>query len=590
MAYLPTDPNLVKDDEDKEKGSQGPVLGAPGATPIQGTGGGGQAPQAGAAPKPSKSGAFTNLLSYVGANKGNDGAMAGDIGGNVANQATAADTAGSTFKTNATTAIEKNTVRDDGTVAKVKALPTSPAPVPPVRTATEPPVPAPTPAAPIDGKQFTTQYNANYTGPNSAVDVGGFAETGAAYGKVDNLGRMAGGDLSDRGVLLDDVYGKNGNQYRSGERKLDSFILGAGEQGQETLKNVANLYGNYSDNFEGIKNYIGTRTAGEEAGTGLVGGAIDTTKQTRLDTRGAVDTAKTGFGEIFDPLKKQAQTQTDASKVGYEQLTKGDRAALEKQGIDFGTYQFLSSLPGFNFKSIVDGPQAYGLGDLANDGTESSYTELLGLLGGAGANAESTYEFKTGGKEAGIDQSLVKDATTLSKDVGGKINTANTKRLMADSEWNTVSSDPAAFLSRNPEKLGLTQAQADWIIKWSGMDVASLFRKAPTPTLGDSLSPAQQEQLTGLFGRLGLDPAPLTPSGNTGSKGYVFDLARVASIFQPMTIDVGNIGPITDPVLSGVSGNYGNTGGVGGVVVSDKRKKTDIRDTEWAEIKNFLKS
>lgn len=602
MAYLPTDPNK-DEDKDKQESGAGPVLGAPTATPIQGTGGGGQAPAAGAAPKPSKSGAFTNLMSYVGANKGNDGAMATDVGGHVASQATAADTAGANFQKTATDTIEKNTIRDDGTVAKVKALPTgkappapapaAPAPVAPAPVAPPTPAPAapapapgapqPTPPAPapdpraIDAGRFDTQYNATYQGPQSAVDIDGYGDTDAAFRRVDTYGQMAGGDMSDRGVLLDDVYGQDGKQYRSGERKLDSFILGAGEQGQQTLKNVADLYSGYSGNFEGIKNHIGNRTAGEEAGTGLIGSAIDTTKQTRLDTRGASDEARAGFSEIFDPLKAKADEQTLAGSTEYKALSSGDKAALAEYGITPAAYEYLKTVPGFQFKSLIaNGPAAYGIGDFATEESQTDYNQLLSLLAGAGAeNAESQYEFNKGGKDLTVNSSAVNSANQTAFIMPKAEEKAANIQKVADQEWASVTADPGAYIMLNYPRLGLTKEQAIALRSNSPEGLLSLFKQNAPATVADGMSDREYTEVSNFYKSQGLEPPKR--SGNT-TWVYQFDQAKAKQW--------GDTAPVYEEQQ-----NEGDIQALesDSITTSDRRKKTDIRDTKWSQIQEFLK-
>jgi hypothetical protein len=611
MAYLPTDPeNEEEQTGGAQEGAAGPVLGAPGATPIQGSGGG-QSPQSGSQTKPTKSGSFTNLMSYVGANKGNDAAMAGSIRNNVQQSAGAADQSGNQFKQTAQTEIESKTIRDDGTIGKVKALPTPPAPQPaPQPAAAGQPHPA---ATPINSQQFATQYNATYTGPQSAVDVTGFGDTQAAFDKVDKYGKAAGGDMSDRGSLLSDVYGAGGKQYGSGERKLDSFILGAGEQGQQAMKDIAKDYSGYSGNFRGIQDWIGSRTAGQEAGTGLVGSAIDTTKKTREDTRGAVGEAQTGFSDIFKPLEDEAVVRNDKNRTEYTALTRGDKEALAARGINEETYSFLSSLPGFSFNKLVSGPSDYGLGDLAQAPTVSSYNNLLELLGTAGANNASQYDFTAkGGRDVSMNDDAITRASDLSDDWERINQFAEMDNKIGANYWAQIQADPTAFLRNSAGSLGLSASDVNKLLA-SGVDPAALFRQTGKRTGADYLTDKQKKQFSSLFEMLGVDPSSTLRQSGNAEGGYTFNKDEAQRILADLALkeqqsrpkpnlynsDVvaGEIANPTTTYMTPEQAAYQGPQVVGTAgeddiqpLVSDERKKKDIEPVKWSQIQDLLKS
>lgn len=623
MAYLPYDPSQ---DEDKDKAASqaegGPVLGAPTAAPIQ-VAGGGQAATATKGNAPTRSGSFTNLMSYVNANKGNDGAMAGAVRNNVQGAATAADAAGTTFLGNAKSAIGAGTVQQDTrTQQQVRGLsqPNSPAPAAAPAPAAPPPVTPAKPGVPkaggpnvqiTNGPQkvsqdaFSSQYNAEYTGPKDAMAVDGFGDTQAAHNKVANYGLMAAGDSSDRGTLLSDVYGKDGKQYTGGERKLDSFILGAGDQGQQAMRDIARDYGGYGDKFRGLMDTIGYAAGadGKSAPTGLVGEGITTSDATRAAMRGIVDETQGGFSDYFDPLQKQAKVDTAAAVKLAEAAKKGDVKALAELGLSPDAIALIKANPAAVNALLPQQPAGWGLGDLADDHMEGNYGSLLSLLSGAGADATPAYTFDTkGGRGAAVEAGLLSDLNAQSGQLAYLEREATRANENRDAQYKLAMRDPYAYARQNrlmdPAELDRLQA--------AGVDLRPLLREGTDFSVGDMLTNDKTRSgMTELFKLLGIDDGKLTRTDAT-KQGHVSldsaklqqQLAQLAEIEAAVkaeeearaaaaaaTAQVDTVANSAEQIEGRINPALPH---LNDIVFSDERVKTNKRPVSWGSIKDFL--
>jgi hypothetical protein len=521
MAYLPTDPNQQDEDKDKqgEGAAAGPVLGAPAAAPIQGAGQSANTTQ-GAAPKQSRSGSFTNLMSYVNANKGNDGSMAGAIQGNVQQAANKADTAGANFTNTARQAIGQGTVKQDAGVQEgVRAM---------GRTAT------PAAAPKVDQTAFNTQYNATYAGPNSAMDVQGFGDTQAEHNKVANYGQLAGGDMADRGSLLTDVYGKGGQQYGAGERKLDSFILGAGEQGQQALQNIANDYSGYGQKFRGIMDTIGYRRGadGQGAATGLVGEGVATSDATKAAMRGIVGESETGLQGYFDPLSTEAKAKTDAEAARLAGITSGDDKALAAAGFNPEAIAFLRANPGAAAK-LASAGSGWALGDLSDDSVEGNYSQLRDLLSGAGgASALPTYDFANkGGAGTQVNADILAAANDAADDWQAAIGRRDAMNARGDAAWAAIQADPLAYLRSTGNGVGGLSYDDINLLQASqaynpNLNLRSLFTKGNAANIGSATKSQDLAKFGQLYNLLGLDQSELGQNNYGYGFSFNHDLAR----------------------------------------------------------------
>lgn len=440
MAFLPEDEENQQN-QDPNAGASGQILGGPSAAPI----GGGAAPSAGSAapatasgasPKGTASGSFTNLNNYITANKGNDAAMGSAVKGTVSSAAGKADTAGATYQQTATDAVNAATVKDDagytGTLANM-ANPGTPSPgrgkyqqgtggapraAQPTATSAQPKARGPQQAAAapatttpaLDNETFTKLYNAEYTGPNAGSEVEGYADAGSAFNKVQSYGQKAGAnsDIMSRGELLQDTYGQGGQQYRGGEKTLDSFILGGGEQGAAALGDINQTYGNYGSNFENIN--------------ALIGGAIDQGKATTDATRNAFQTAaKDAHGRLegsFAAATKEANDANFAAKAKAAALAAGDANAWGKAGVTAEDLAWAKS-QGINLSKLVASGGGFNTGDFVKAPQKADYSNLMSMLNSANAGVSANYDntdlTAAGGTKTAGNTKSVAALTSLSK-------------------------------------------------------------------------------------------------------------------------------------------------------------------------------
>jgi len=552
MAWLPTDPEKDKDKQAADQAA-GPVLGAPGAAPIQGSGGG----QAAATGAPTKSGSFTNLNNYVTANAGNDATMGAAARGGVQQSANKADAAGTSVYDTGTTAVEAGTVRDDGTIQAVtnlgvvkpvtqtrtvaatpKAAAGAPAPAParapaPVGRAPKPvgtPVvsapgrqpaatPKAAPAAPINAEQFGKQYNAEYDGPKTASAVSGYGEADAAYGKVDAQGKLAKGDLSERGQLLDNVYGQDGKQYSQGEKRLDSFILGAGSEGRQALDGIGNDFGDYSGGWRGIQS--------------MLGGKIDEGKATTTATRDGTRAASKTSGDTLESAVTtgagDAKRENDKATATLAAAQKRDPAALASLGLSQDAINFLIAHPEADFKSVIEDPTAYGVSDFTGKEVTGNYSQLLNLINGAGGTAKAIDgDLTTFGGHGPSIKADVKSGLNDSTAAFAKAEKQTKDRVARqNSDWLLTSQQPRSELFEHYTEFGLTKQQRDDILDYATEDeIRGMFHKNAVAGLGDYASDPAFAQL---YKMLGMDTTSLGRKGTTG-KGYSFDAANALGL------------------------------------------------------------
>ena len=382
MAYIPN-----QEDENENQGqaaqgaSGGPVLSsesasinsaAGGANPGAGTPGG--------ASKPAGSG-FVNLNKYITANQGNDAAMGQAVDKTVGGVAGQADTAASGYQAAASNNVASNTIKDTtGATDKVKGLASG-------NTWNG------------DDSQFSTLYNAQYKGPKDAkeADATGYDSASSAFANTEGYAKLADNNAG-RKTLLTDTY-KGPKAYNSGEKSLDSFILGGGQKGAEALSGIKDKWGNYSDKWKGVTGAIDNSITGDN-------GAIKTTDTTRNNFRQAVGGAQGSLEkDIEDATTKATTANTDAGAVS---------AGFTPEEVAFAASYGLSP------DEFVQRGGNFGAGDFLDKPKVDNYAKLKALLSGADPAAafkfDPTVVGKTGGKASTVNTDQVaglRDARTL---------------------------------------------------------------------------------------------------------------------------------------------------------------------------------
>lgn len=376
-------------DDDEEEGQQGEQVISNQSNAMQSQGGGGGSQQAQGQTKQTSSGSWTNLMDYVDANSGEDARMGEKVESNIAGRADQATQSGKVYQDSASQAIDQGTVRDQGIVAAVGSNPVD------VKQNQE--------------EQFRKQWDATYGGPKAAQDVAGYQDTAAQYRGVEDRAKNAQ-THAGRQALLTDEY--NRPNYTSGEKSLDSFILGAGDAGKQTLANINQNYSNYASGWDDLVNTV----------QGDIQQGMDTTAQTRDATRGAVNDARSNLTSNFGDAQNQADYANDelqrlrralsgTSTGGIAGGPSPMDQALAELGVNKDVATFLMN-NGMNLGSLLRNDQA-ALGDFVRPEDKENYTALLDLIG-----EQSDYDFSKSDftmNPYDIKNNLVNDGAYLSK-------------------------------------------------------------------------------------------------------------------------------------------------------------------------------
>lgn len=560
MAFLAQDPNQDPNNPQNQNGQQ--PAGAPGtlggsntAPTLSGTGGGGSlgggAPGAAAAasPKGTSSGSFVNLQNYVDANKGNDAQLGQAVENTVAGKAQAADTAGQGFQQAGQDAVDKGTVKEDtGLVDNLNAAGAGTGKL-----------------NNYDQNYFNNQFNAAYKGPAQAADVSGYGDTSQAYKNTQDEAQAASSsDITQRGAALKDTFGTGGRQYNQGENTLDSFLLGAGSGGQSAQQDIASKYGNYTDNFGKLTDYLGnviktgqdttakTKTDVDTAAHNALFGQSPDVAAIRANAIAAgrnplADTSDVqpthGIQGRLDTATTQSGSANDGAAGANKAFSSGDVAALKKVGYSDDAIAYLKS-HNANFGAYATNGSKYGTSDFANANDVLNFQNLTKLIGGAGGDLTGahTYDFNTkGGSAGGANQADVKaanDLATLEKTLGQGVQSANDART-ADYKNAlaalTFGANGGAGSTAELAKLGITPDQLTWA-KTHGVDPLAFLKQGGAETAGQVASADQKTQLTKLAQLLGISPdeAAIAPGAAAGDP-FSFDTAGWQKAYGAVT-------------------------------------------------------
>ena len=259
MAYLP-ESEKDKEAQAQQQGAtsegvqQGVMLGGGQGGTIQGQAAPTQSQvsqpatgmQAAAQSKPGRAGGarFTNLSSYLNANKEQAGQLAGNIAGSVGQEAdTALSQLGQAKQTFQKKAQESGPQFDAGLVSSVKQ------------------------GGNIGEREESSLRNilqGQYTGPRGLTDVEGGAQaiegTQKAQSKI-GLTENEGG----RAALLQEQAQKAGGRYGGGLQRFDEMLLGGTQEGKSRLEQLRGKYSNLSDVLSGTQKDVGTLAQQREA-------------------------------------------------------------------------------------------------------------------------------------------------------------------------------------------------------------------------------------------------------------------------------------------------------------------------------------
>lgn len=350
MAYLSY---LQEEDKNKDPNQQQDPLLSSSLGDVVGAGG-----NAGATDRaPSKSGLWTNLQSYVDANKPQTQDMASKIGGSIQD---AFNTYGSSGKLGDSLnafndqAKQNTTTLDQGLVNK----------------ATNPDTAG---SLTDDEKQKYQNYQtANYGGDKDITDNQDFMDATAGLSKAnENLNRT--GSSEGRSLLLQDNYGRPG--YSGGQQKLDQALLGQTPEAQDTFNNLKSQYGGTYDQatadaknkaIGSVASATGATDAAKTGSTDALQKAIDTYMGSMNDKYSANLAAQQPvYDKLAGEIKNGSLTQQEADQYGIPFL--GERNLY---GVDPSQYLQKSAAPTLTSSSTPE--QA------------AKYNALLSLINPAG--------------------------------------------------------------------------------------------------------------------------------------------------------------------------------------------------------------
>lgn len=550
MAFW-TDPNQDEENqstgaaaaEPKGLGGEGGIISSSGGGAAGGIQGGAQQSQT----APTKSGAWTNLNRYLDANQGADARMGQSVRGTVDQAASQYQTQSQDFQQRAQDAAEKNTVRDSGVVNQVRALGQGQ-------------------AAPVDKDAFARQYNAAYQGPHQASEVEGYDDTLKQSNKVQSLGKMAAGDSADRRQLLESTYGDgdNGGRYGYGEKVLDSFILGGGQQGNQALQDIASTYQGYGKNFENLSSLLnsGYQTAQAE------------TEKTRANTQDAYNNSKAALNSRLQTAAQAAADRNAAESKKYQALVAGDASALTGEGYDAPTLQYLKSL-GYDFARGADQGGGYRTGDLASEGDVSGYNQLLSLLGESGMDtSKGVGAHSSGAVKAQVD--AARQAAQLQNTLQGRMAQQNLSRNdEIDRILNGFNSFNPEDAARSAASLGISAEQLQQA-RNVGVDPSRYLKSGGNISkIGDVMSGSERESYQNLLSALGLG-ARVDLSAAGVAPSYSFDGGGFKSAIEQRLADAARSPQLT---TKATAASGGGSGPKGTTTEQDVQKVADIGRT-----------
>lgn len=413
---------------------------APGSQTDVSLGGGGTGVVAGSAPggqamgsstdKPSSSGSWTNLQSYLDANKDQAGQLGSQVAGNVQSQVNQAQGDISNASSDFRNQVDANTVKQDDTAVNQAITDAQNAK-------------AGSTYDPNELAGYQNQANASYGGPTDFTQ-------GASYGQAQDSSTKANqaiqglGSEAGRGVLLQDQFGKNG-YYNQGEQSLDQLLLEGNPQNQQTFADLR------AQNA-GLPTALSDATT---AGGQYAQNAVQTDAATAAAAKAALDSANTNW-------QAGLNTQLAGAQQGYQSANDAIKAALSKgnltpdqlqqtglqggtttMGLDLSKYLSPGTSPTlYNTANADQYAQAAALAQLAGPtGANFLPSDYAGQAGSAGNPwSYNTNQFNSDRATALGEYNSALSNTSVNPSVGGPmslkdwLNTIPTNNSNAD--WN----------------------------------------------------------------------------------------------------------------------------------------------------------
>ncbi|CAB4200078.1 hypothetical protein UFOVP1351_23 [uncultured Caudovirales phage] len=376
MAYLPEN-EADRQRRMQQEGQQGPQVASGASGVITGAQAQPTGMGASAAKGPAKSGAFTNLNSYIQANKPQAASLARNVADNVAKQADKAK--------ESVTGLQGQFQQQAqaGGVARNQNL---------VNEA----VTNPNAVLQDQAKaaQFKQMRDAEYKGPSSLQDVQGYTDTRNAY---TNANQALENTKSEAGrfSLVQQQFAKP--SYSRGQQRLDQLLLQNSPEARQSFADVQGRYTGLMDQLTGAEKSAGELAAARKAETEAARTDVQTALGQFDDPNTSVNEAAGAFGNMQTDLQKRtadykqqqqslydrAQAQIkegkgfDADVMDLLGLKEGDNLynvdlgalnptfnpdAINEQSVatseDYGRYKALSELAGIDPTYLYDESQA----------------------------------------------------------------------------------------------------------------------------------------------------------------------------------------------------------------------------------------
>lgn len=479
------------DDEDKDKdpsqqlSSDSSVVTGTG-NPVSSTAGSGDTP------KGTSSGQFTNLQSYLDANKGTGfGAKAA---GDAQKTVDSANSAINTVDTGFRTKVDQGSVNEDSDLlGKVKSNPVN-----------------------VDADAFTKQRDAKYSGPNTLSDTD--ADYMKAYSAQDQAKQLGEQTKTEGGrkAWLGQQYGANAGRYdyTSGMQNLDNLILQNDPNAQTAFQGVQQNAADTGNRFSGLQSQLDAYAQQRSA---------DTTK-TRADARSAVGIDDSGNwlsdsdyrksiagldikaadlngqrGQQIDLQQRLSQgtaTPEELSNLGLDPNQRG-------YGVDLGQYYSPGGVA--SRADAADSDTQAKLAALAklagNQDTSGLQGAQVGGYKGAGYDATGYGTARTAGEKAYQDQ-----LATLKSQIDSTIHP--TQPLSSQDDWKNLITNYKALLG---QEQSLVDANAKTI--GGGKGAADAIYQPIDPNAG---------QIAGgpFVGGAPVNPNPFVGGGGIAPPGY----------------------------------------------------------------------
>jgi hypothetical protein len=568
---------------------QGPVLGAPGAAPIQGSAGGQSAAEsqkAGGA-KPSSSG-FVNMQKYVDANKGVGTQMAQKTTDLVQGKASDADaTAGGWSKTAKDQVKAGGVTQDEGVFSNLQRI-------------------ASGQAASLDADALKKQLGATYQGPKAAQDVdqAGLTTAMQKHAAVQDFGELAGQGYQGTQALADETYGKNGKGYRAGERNFDAFLMNT--DGQDTVKSINDQYGKYEDKVKSYTDDV-SRTISDTAAQ---------TDAVRARSNALKDMAISSVKDRFAKAQAEAQANTAANQRRFQDLQQG-----QNTGLSDAERQALTEMGG-NFSALVNRPtqMKYSAGDFVADADAANFRNLMQAIGlSSEVDRYADAYKKSGAQEVGVNTGA-KDAILRSqqmlRDADARANAENARRAAEYSQKvggvrsllgaEKTQANLDAFADTAMREFGLSREDAE-LAFFEGIDPTQFYSG---PTNANAMSQLDVNEFTRLVNMIGADAARFGAADAGRGVGLNTqglrdtlanrraELGEDHSSWLQKKLGAGNE-RINRSLEKGITTIEDRAQDVGGQIssgfkksrrLSDERAKTDKKKLSSGDIDSFLKS